>query len=1140
MGMRVMGGEYMQMEVEQLRIENERLTNALAHERERCAEECAWLREQNANLHRETERLRVASDRVEPLTVEKDRFRAEAARLSEQVAELEQKRRSLTSELEDTRYEAAGLQKRLQRLAHALDTERAERAGIDRLQPLSSVHHRLLQHVAAAGGSSELSPSQALVPRAPSASPAPRQVAFMADEQLAETPSQATNGQREQEQVSGNRTSLAKEDPTGIHESYSSKQQLTAEMTKAVKATRLFRIDDDTLKLMAADRKMLELDAEKLGYDVVKPGSVPQWFHFSGLCDEIDEHILRISLFLAAGKPEAHQPPKPFEKTDRGTWIWEALAAKDMVELTKLQPFAGHGYKCMLRMPISIMPITEGTANNMLPFGMHIFAADKSTLLGSKERSEFRLLTTAFDSGNSRNSRQQLQLLKQIMLGLHPLTGAPTGWKVGEREVDAFKMHSSPINAVTLPDQARVKANVPMSAKFYAFCYPYAVDTMFDDKVREMKINMEDAFVNWIINGAFIYFDFKYDIVAVNALSFTSKAESATITFADATPLPLSAIQPLADLKRWMPISVDLLKDTFNFTHYAWVIPSEFLGDHIFSQSGGFAFLHKDDVQRVEYKISVKGEMVMRGDERFETTEGIKVHKEGPRGEIQSNHPLAMHTIAVDVKRTAEGHVIADRTDSRFESPDGNVETIYPGPEEGEVLVTLTTTTKSHTKSLFYPVMPNDPLIDDVTQPLIDAKTATTRRVRISKVEGKYEKNTHGEQIFVEGLKDLCDDPKDNAKFSKALAIVDGLRRESDAHLRMFHPIEYTAPLHIDEMSSKAYFGNSELVLSDKFANVSVAHYADGKIAAIGILKLLEVSPESLFSQCGQPSDEILWPPGRDVPDSDERARYDKLDQKTKAILHESLGVTAAVIDELVRVNALWLLKGQSSEDFAKEVRENARYVILQTCKGDQVMGNDGHVIRRDPGRDENYDLNTFHDAVDSKTARLELHEVAALRLYTSSSFRVINGPARLKLTQKTKPKHPTPALIVSISDGLKKLRANNMQTKIFRPRYLWRGMRNLQVGTSFMLDGGTELACMSTSSNLDIVAKYADSKAPLLLRLRVDSPMEMGADISWLSIFPGEKEVLYPPLTFLKPLFQQAISGTAGVVVTVKPAFPS
>ena len=149
-------------------------------------------------------------------------------------------------------------------------------------------------------------------------------------------------------------------------------------------------------------------------------------------------------------------------------------------------------------------------------------------------------------------------------------------------------------------------------------------------------------------------------------------------------------------------------------------------------------------------------------------------------------------------------------------------------------------------------------------------------------------------------------------------------------------------------------------------------------------------------------------------------------------------------------------------------------------------------------------------------------------------------GPARLKLTQKTKPKHPTPALIVSISDGLKKLRANNMQTKIFRPRYLWRGMRNLQVGTSFMLDGGTELACMSTSSNLDIVAKYADSKAPLLLRLRVDSPMEMGADISWLSIFPGEKEVLYPPLTFLKPLFQQAISGTAGVVVTVKPAFPS
>ena len=40
--------------------------------------------------------------------------------------------------------------------------------------------------------------------------------------------------------------------------------------------------------------------------------------------------------------------------------------------------------------------------------------------------------------------------------------------------------------------------------------------------------------------------------------------------------------------------------------------------------------------------------------------------------------------------------------------------------------------------------------------------------------------------------------------------------------------------------------------------------------------------------------------------------------------------------------------------------------------------------------------------------------------------------------------------------------------------------------------------------------------------------------------MFPGESEVLYPPLTYLKPMFKQSIGGTDGVVVTVKPSFAS
>ena len=57
---------------------------------------------------------------------------------------------------------------------------------------------------------------------------------------------------------------------------------------------------------------------------------------------------------------------------------------------------------------------------------------------------------------------------------------------------------------------------------------------------------------------------------------------------------------------------------------------------------------------------------------------------------------------------------------------------------------------------------------------------------------------------------------------------------------------------------------------------------------------------------------------------------------------------------------------------------------------------------------------------------------------------------------------------------------------------------------------------------------------------------MDLGAKIDWCSVFPGEQEALYPPLTFLKPMFEQPIMGQQGqscdegVVVTVKPSFPS
>merc|ERR1719231_691032 len=108
----------------------------------------------------------------------------------------------------------------------------------------------------------------------------------------------------------------------------------------------------------------------------------------------------------------------------------------------------------------------------------------------------------------------------------------------------------------------------------------------------------------------------------------------------------------------------------------------------------------------------------------------------------------------------------------------------------------------------------------------------------------------------------------------------------------------------------------------------------------------------------------------------------------------------------------------------------------------------------------------------------------------------------------------------------------------------LWRGMRDIEVTDDYMASGGAELACLSTSPNRAVVASYARSACPLIFKIEVDSHMAMGADISFLSLFPGEQEYLYPPLTYLQPTSQVDLINSkeekVGVQVTVVPSFPA
>jgi len=93
----------------------------------------------------------------------------------------------------------------------------------------------------------------------------------------------------------------------------------------------------------------------------------------------------------------------------------------------------------------------------------------------------------------------------------------------------------------------------------------------------------------------------------------------------------------------------------------------------------------------------------------------------------------------------------------------------------------------------------------------------------------------------------------------------------------------------------------------------------------------------------------------------------------------------------------------------------------------------------------------------------------------------------------------------------------------------LYRGLHNLTLADSFLAncEGGTELAVCSTTTDFNIAVHFmlqSPSGLPtlpkevLLLRIVVRNCNHFGGMISYLSVNPGDAEVIYPPLTYLEP----------------------
>jgi hypothetical protein len=201
--------------------------------------------------------------------------------------------------------------------------------------------------------------------------------------------------------------------------------------------------------------------------------------------------------------------------------------------------------------------------------------------------------------------------------------------------------------------------------------------------------------------------------------------------------------------------------------------------------------------------------------------------------------------------------------------------------------------------------------------------------------------------------------------------------------------------------------------------------------------------------------------------------------------------------------------ENQEEVQNVKEVKNLLQYIRFEKSGEKQYKNG-----IRDHGRGQ-MELSDFMNNPKAKQAKLSEAELVAIRLYTTIAYLFMNIPLRNEQRQTRGEQCPLAVTTYFAWNGIKKLRALHVESG---ETNLWRGMRNLEVADQFMQKGGTELAFMSTTSDLNVAVRYCLSQKSLIFKIVSTDFMSMGADVGWLSAFPGEAEILYPPLTYLKP----------------------
>ena len=157
-------------------------------------------------------------------------------------------------------------------------------------------------------------------------------------------------------------------------------------------------------------------------------------------------------------------------------------------------------------------------------------------------------------------------------------------------------------------------------------------------------------------------------------------------------------------------------------------------------------------------------------------------------------------------------------------------------------------------------------------------------------------------------------------------------------------------------------------------------------------------------------------------------------------------------------------------------------------------------------------------------SAKLTRDEVIGLRLYTGPMYilynSVLRGFPEKEVTALKGNRYET--TIFCITSGIMKL---SKVTEVPADRRLYRGLGGMILPDQFWKEnreegfrGGVEFGLMSTTRNRNVAIQYSGVRQQRGTVFEISAGrIDVGADLSWVSQYPGEEEFLFPPLSCLE-----------------------